>query len=83
MGKRAPETLGWITVDIVNSGGEEWLAVMRKTTTMMRLMKRYCAELQLDPSTLIFVYKARRIRPDETAESLGLKTGETIDAIQI
>lgn len=47
------------------------------------LQDAYCQREQLDLSKLCFLYKGRRIIPDETPEELDMEQVVTVDVVKL
>ena len=54
---------------------------IKPTTELWKLMQSFCSMKSLDPDTVRFVYDGRRIRNNDTVESVGIVDDSIIDAI--
>ena len=56
---------------------------MKRRLPLGLLQDAYCQREQLDLSKLCFLYKGRRITPDETPEELDMEQVVTVDVVKL
>jgi len=56
---------------------------MKRRLPLGLLQDAYCQREQLDLSKLCFLYKGRRIIPDETPEELDMEQVVTVDVVKL
>ncbi|KAI0527139.1 hypothetical protein KFK09_002737 [Dendrobium nobile] len=70
-----------INLTVKGQRGNEQTFRIKHTTKLKRLMDAYCYRQSENINAVVFLYDGRRLRGDETPESLKMEDGDEIDAM--
>jgi len=73
----------YIQLRVRDQSGSDVYFKMKRRLPLGLLQDAYCQREQLDLSKLCFLYKGRRIIPDETPEELDMEQVVTVDVIKL
>lgn len=76
-----PDTEQHISVKVVTRDGIEMFIGIGKTSEFSKLMADFCAAQGIVPSSVVFIYKASLLHPEQTPESVGMEEGDAIEVI--
>ncbi|PKU71584.1 Small ubiquitin-related modifier 1 [Dendrobium catenatum] len=70
-----------INLTVKGQRGNEQTFRIKRTTNLKRLMDAYCYRHSENVNAVVFLYEGRRLRGEETPESLKMEDGDEIDAM--
>ncbi|PKU71583.1 Small ubiquitin-related modifier 1 [Dendrobium catenatum] len=70
-----------INLKVKGQHGNEQTFTIKRTTNLKRLMDAYCNRQSENVNAIVFLYDGRRLRGEETPESLKMEDGDEIDAM--
>jgi len=73
----------YIQLRVRDQSGSDVYFKMKRRLPLGLLQDAYCQREQLDLSKLCFLYKGRRIIPDETPEELDMEQVVTVDVVKL
>lgn len=71
----------YVTVKVRSPDGEQVLYRIKKKTRLQKLMNSYCQRTGQNEHSIRFLFEGERLRPEMTAEDVGLQEGDLIDAM--
>jgi len=72
-----------VKLRFVNLKGDETNIITFETHNLKHSMSTYCIRLNVERENFLFSYKNLLIKDTDTPKSLGMRTGDVIDAIEI
>ncbi|KAH0468992.1 hypothetical protein IEQ34_002224 [Dendrobium chrysotoxum] len=70
-----------LSLKVNSQDGEEVLYRAKPTTKLSKLMNDYCNRHSFPINSIAFVFDGRRLRDEDTPESLKMEDGDEIDAL--
>jgi small ubiquitin-related modifier len=68
-----------LTINIRSTASEEISFKIKRTTPLSKVYAAYGKALGVNATTMRFMFDGQRARPQDTAETLGLEEGDTLD----